>query len=48
MAFLASDRWVVGLGWRHMDIDYDEGERVNRKLFDIAYDGPRLWFSYSW
>jgi hypothetical protein len=48
LAFRASDRWAFGAGWRHMHIDYDEGQGVNRKLFDIAYDGPRAWFSYTW
>ena len=48
VAYLASEHWVVGLGWRHMDIDYDEGEGLDRQVFEIAYDGPRLWFAYLW
>jgi len=47
VAFLASDRWVVGLGWRHMDIDYDEGEGLDRQVLEIAHDGPRLRCAYS-
>jgi hypothetical protein len=31
-----------------MDIDYDEGSGSDRRLYDIAYDGPRAWFAYSW
>lgn len=48
LAFRISERWAVGAGWRHMDFKYDEGEGRDRKLFDIAYDGPRAWLSYTW
>ena len=48
VAYLAPEHWVVGLGWRHMDIEYDEGEGLDRQVFAIAYDGPRLWFAYVW
>jgi hypothetical protein len=48
VGFRASNHWYLGMGWRHMDIDYDEGQGLHRKLFDIAYDGPRVWFSYCW
>lgn len=42
MVFLACDRRVVGLGWGHMDIDYEEGEGLDRQVLEIACDGPRL------
>jgi hypothetical protein len=48
LAFRASPRWTLGAGWRHLDIDYDKGEGLERKRLDIAYDGPRAWFAYSW
>jgi hypothetical protein len=48
LALRASEHWSVGMGWRYMDIEYDEGEGVERKLFDLAYNGPRAWFAYSW
>jgi hypothetical protein len=48
VAFRASYHWGVGLGWRHLDIDYDNGDERPSKVFDVAYDGPRAWFSYSW
>jgi len=38
----------VGLGWRHMDIDYDKGEGLDRQVFEIACDGPRLWLACVW
>ena len=48
LAFRASAHWAVGMGWRHMDIEYDEGEGLDRKVLEVANDGPRLWFSYAW
>jgi hypothetical protein len=48
LAFLASERWTIGAGWRYMDIDYEEGEGLQRKVYDLAYSGPRFWFAYSW
>jgi hypothetical protein len=48
LAFRASGHWAFGAGWRHLAIEYDEGAGRDRKVFDIAYDGPRAWFSYSW
>lgn len=48
LAFRASDRWYLGAGWQHMDIDYDSGEDHDRKRFDIALDGPRVWAAYAW
>jgi hypothetical protein len=40
--------WLVGAGWKHMGIEYDQADSTRRKLVDIAYDGPRVWFAYSW
>jgi hypothetical protein len=48
LALLVSEHWTLGAGWRHMDIDYDKGSGTDRKLFDLAYDGPRAWFAYAW
>jgi hypothetical protein len=48
LAFLASEHWTVGAGWRHMDIDFDDGEGVERRQLELAYSGPRVWFAYSW
>ena len=48
VAVRVSERWALGAGWRHMDIDYDKGSVADRKVFDLAYDGPRAWFSYAW
>ena len=48
LAINLSERWALGAGWRHLDIDYDKGEGSDRKVFDIAFDGPRTWVAYSW
>ncbi len=43
-----SEHWALGAGWRHLHVDYDKGSGTDRKLFDVAYDGPRVWFAYAW
>ena len=48
LAARLGERWLVGAGWKHLDIDFDESEGARRKVVDIAYDGPRVWFAYSW
>jgi hypothetical protein len=48
LAFLASQRFTVGAGWRYLDVDYDAGEGIERRQLELAYSGPRVWFAYSW
>ena len=48
LAFLASERWALGLGWRYMDIDYEKDDTTIPQRFALAYNGPRLWLAYSW
>ena len=48
LAVRVSEHWALGAGWRHMDIDYDKSEGADGKVVDLAYDGPRAWFSYAW
>jgi hypothetical protein len=32
-----------------VDIDYDNGaEGIELKQFNLACNGPRAWFAYSW
>jgi hypothetical protein len=32
-----------------MDIDFDnDGEGIEFRQFELAYNGPRVWFAYSW
>jgi hypothetical protein len=48
LAVRASEHWALGAGWRHLDMEYDNDSGTDRKVFDIAYDGPRACFSYAW
>jgi hypothetical protein len=48
LAFLASQHWAFGAGWRYMDIDYERDDTAVPRRFDLAYNGPRLWFAYAW
>jgi hypothetical protein len=49
LGFMASRHWTIGAGWRYMDIDYDnDGEGLAFRQFKLAYNGPRVWFAYSW
>ena len=47
LAASLSEHWAVGAGWRHMSIDFDK-PGTTRQLFNLAFDGPRAWFSYGW
>jgi hypothetical protein len=48
LAFMASRHWTIGAGWRYMDLDYDnDGEGIDFRQFELAYNGPRVWFAYS-
>jgi hypothetical protein len=49
LAFMASRHWTIGAGWRYMDIDYDNGDAgIDFRQVKLAYNGPRVWFAYSW
>jgi hypothetical protein len=48
LALAVSQHWTAGAGWRHLSIDYDKGAGTDRRLLDVAYDGPRVWFAYAW
>jgi hypothetical protein len=48
LAVNLSERWMLGAGWRHFDIEYDKGDGGDRKVFGVAFDGPRSWVAYSW
>ncbi|MGE5276459.1 MAG: hypothetical protein ACM3SU_05650 [Acidobacteriota bacterium] len=43
LAYRLGKGWIVGAGYRTLDVEY-------RKLtvWDIGYDGPRVWIVYSW
>ena len=48
LAYLASAHWAAGLGWRHMEIDFDKGEGLDRQVLEIAHDGARLRCADVW
>ncbi len=37
-----SPRTGVGLAYRHLDMDYEDGKGANRFLYDVATSGPAL------
>jgi hypothetical protein len=42
------ERWAAGVDYRWMDQDYDKGEGLDRRIYNMRYSGPKVWFSYSW
>jgi hypothetical protein len=42
------ERWRTGAGYRYMDVDYDEGEDRDRRIWQITYQGPYLFVAYAW
>lgn len=39
---------MAGLGSKFTwNVDYDKAG-TDRQLFNLAYDGPRVWFAYAW
>jgi hypothetical protein len=41
-------RWAAGVDYRLMDIDYDKGDGLDRRIYNMRYSGPNFWVSYSW
>jgi hypothetical protein len=37
----------VLIGYRHLDVDYDDGEGANRFLMDVSEGGPTLGFAWT-
>lgn len=49
LAWAVSRHSTLGAGWRYMDFDYDNGESgPGFRQYQLAYNGPRIWFAYSW
>jgi hypothetical protein len=40
--------WTVDAGYRYMDVDYDKGQGLERRIWKIKYQGPYLAFSKAW
>jgi len=43
-----SPRWAVGAGYRYLNIDYDKGTGINRKVWKMVNQGPVISFVYGW
>ena len=41
-------RWATGAEYRWLDLDYDSGESLDRRIVNLRYSGPLLWVAYSW
>jgi opacity protein-like surface antigen len=41
-------RWALGAGYRHLDVDYDKDEAGGRQLFQIKFDGAYAFASFAW
>jgi hypothetical protein len=44
----ASEHWSFDAGYRYLDVDYDKGTGVDRKLYKVATRGPVLIVRYAW
>jgi hypothetical protein len=41
-------RWAAGVDYRWMDQDYDKGDGLDRRIYNMRYSGPSFWVGYSW
>ena len=50
LAFASGKGWLLGLGYRTLNIEYDKEGREGRtrRLLDVGYNGPRSWVVYTW
>lgn len=42
------ERSKLGAGYRYMDADYDKGEGLDRRIWEMTYQGPYLFYGYAW
>lgn len=42
------ERWKTGAGYRYLDVDYDEGEGLERRIWQVSYQGPYAFVGYAW
>ena len=48
LAVSLGERWALGAGWRHLDIDYDKGEGRGPQGVRRGLRRPTAWVAYSW
>jgi hypothetical protein len=40
--------WRTGAGYRYFEVDYDKGEGLDRRVWQIVYQGPYAFIGYGW
>lgn len=41
--------WLLGAGYRSLNVEFDKNrETADRRLVNLAYNGPRAWVAYTW
>lgn len=48
LGFLLSERWSIDAGYHYLDIDYDKGEGLDRKVYQMETKGPVLTVRFAW
>lgn len=51
LAFRLSENFVSGAGYRTLNVDYDKAGPLGileRSVWDVGYEGPRIWIAYRW
>ena len=48
LEFLFARGWKTGAGYRYLDVDYDNGDGLDRRNWKISYQGPYAFVGYSW
>lgn len=41
-------RWKTGAGYRYLDVDYDKGDGLQRRIWQVTYQGPYAFVGYAW
>jgi hypothetical protein len=42
------EHWKTGAGYRYLDVDYDKGEGLGRRIWKMTYHGPYAFVGYAW
>jgi hypothetical protein len=51
VAFRLAKNWITGAGYRTLNVDYDKTGPLGileRTVWDVSYEGPRVWVVYAW
>lgn len=47
LVYALSDRWQFGLGYRYIDVDFEDGSGADRFVYDMRTFGPVLKFGFA-